>query len=62
MPLLSGQLGSAQLGTAQLGMALALGAEAPPTPPSGTTIISQLQIGVIVLPDVYQMMGFVPSE
>jgi hypothetical protein len=62
MPLMSCQLGSAQLGIAQLGMALALGTMIPPVPTSGSIIIAQDQIRVIVLPDVYQMMGFVPSE
>ena len=59
MTALSTQLGLSQLGLAQLGMASNKGV---PGAPIVRAQISQTDVQIIILPDVYQMMNFKPED
>ena len=59
MTALSTQLGLSQLGLAQLGMASNKGV---PGMPIAVIQVSQSDLQIIILPDVYQMMNFKPED
>jgi hypothetical protein len=56
--MISGALGTAQLGLAELGTYEQLeSASGPPVPSGNSKIINPNTLDVVVLPNVYQMMG-----